>query len=126
MGFLAENLVLRGEAGAALEQVERALSRAESIGGPGVYEPMLARIRGSAYLVRGDLVEAKDTFDRALLTAREAGADFEVLMILRARLALAERQGEPLSSQDEAKADSIAEGLGILSIPSPTTISTNG
>ena len=124
IGFLAEDLVLRGEAEAALEHVERALSRAESIGGPGVYEPMLARIRGSAYLVRGDLVEARDTFDRALVTAREAGADFEVFMIVRARLALAGRLGESSSSQDEAEADSIAERLGIVSIPSLSTIST--
>jgi hypothetical protein len=85
---------------------------------------MLARIRGSIFLVRGDLVEARDIFDRALLTAQEAGASFEVLMILRARRALAERQGDPSSSQDEAEAEAIAKGLGIVSIPSPMTIST--
>ena len=86
---------------------------------------MLARVRGSAYLVRGDLDAAREAFDLALGTARDAGADFEVLLILRARHALAERLGEPPSAEEEAEARSIAEGLGIESIPSPSTISTN-
>ena len=125
LGFLAEDLVLRGDGDGALGTLERALAQAGSIGGPGVYEPMLARVRGSAYLVRGDLDEAREAFDLALGTARDAGADFEVFLILRARQALAERLGEPPSAEEEAEARSIAEGLGIESIPSPSTISTN-
>ena len=125
LGFLAEDLVLRGDGDEALATLDRAISQAESIGGPGVYEPMLARIRGSAHLARGDLDEARRAFDRALETARGAGAEFEVLLILRARAALAERLGEEPSSEEDAEARSIAEGLGIESIPSPSTISTN-
>jgi class 3 adenylate cyclase/tetratricopeptide (TPR) repeat protein len=125
LGFLAEDLVLRGDGDAALATLDRALSAAESIGGPGIYEPMLARIRGSALLVRGDLGEAKRAFDAALVTSREASAEFEVLLILRARHELAERLGEGPSAEEETEAGSIAEGLRIVSIPSPSTISTN-
>jgi class 3 adenylate cyclase/tetratricopeptide (TPR) repeat protein len=125
LGFLAEDLVLRGDGDAALATLDRAFSAAESIGGPGIYEPMLARIRGSALLVRGDLEAAREAFDAGLVTSREAGAEFEVLLILRARLELAERLGELSSPEEEIEARSIAEGLGIYSIPSPSTISTN-
>ena len=76
-------------------------------------------------MARGDLDGARGAFDAALVTARDASADFEVLLILRARIALAERLGEEPSSHDEAEARAIAEGLGIDSIPSPSTISTN-
>ena len=103
LGFLAEDLVLRGDGDGALATLDRALALAGSIGGPGVYEPMLARVRGSAHLVRGDLDQAREAFDLALGTARDAGADFEVLLILRARHALAERLGEPRSADEDAE-----------------------
>jgi tetratricopeptide (TPR) repeat protein len=125
LGFLAEDLVLRGDGDGALDTLDRARSVAESIGGAGVYEPMLARIRGSAHAVRGDLEEAREAFDAALIASRDAGADFEVLLILHGRIALAERLGDEPSSVDETEARSIAEGLGIESIPSPSTDSTN-
>src|SRR6185503_15002351 len=115
MGFVAEDLVLRDDGDGALATLDRAHALAQSIGGAGVYEPMLARIRGSALMARGDLDGAREAFDAALVTARDASADFEVLLVLRARIALAERLGEEPSSQDQAEARAIAEGLGIES-----------
>ena len=68
--------------------------RGGSIGGPGVYEPMLARVRGSAFLVRGDLDEAREAFDARARHARGTPApSSRCSSILRARLALAEAPG---------------------------------
>ena len=120
LGFIAEDQVRRGDADAALASVEQAHDRAASIGGAGVYEPMLLRVRGEAYLLRGDLDQATEAFEEALAAARRTGTDFEVLQVLLGRHALAELRGDPSSSADGTEADSIAERLGIVSASDAT------
>ena len=115
-GFLAEDLARQGDAEAAEEQVARADQRAGPIGGPGVYEPLLERVRGCACLLRRDVAGANEAFDRSLSAARTAGSEFEVLLTLDARRMLRQRCGEESSAIEDAEASSIADRLGVVSI----------
>jgi ATP/maltotriose-dependent transcriptional regulator MalT len=124
LGFLAEDLVLQGDADGALATLERARSQADLIGGAGVYEPLLDRVKGCAHLIRGELDEATDAVGRGLAAARSAESGFELLMLLRLKRAIAHRRGDVRSEADEAEVRSIAEGLGIVSIPEPLVLST--
>ncbi|MGA9162750.1 MAG: tetratricopeptide repeat protein, partial [Actinomycetota bacterium] len=116
-GFVAEDLVRHGAAEEALEHVAIAEATAKGVGGPGIYEPLLERVRGCAYLLRSDMERAEEAFDESLATARAAGSEFEVLLTLQARGALSDVRGEERSAIEEAEASSIAERLGIASIP---------
>jgi hypothetical protein len=113
IGFLAEDLVRQGDPEAALELVARADERAGSIGGPGVYEPLLERVRGCAHLLRNDPGGAREALDRSLSSARGAGSEFEVLLTLHARRSLRERSDGP-SAIEDAEASSIADRLGVV------------
>lgn len=117
IGFLAEDLLRQGRATAALERVAEAESRAEAVGGPGVYEPLIERVRGSASLLLGDLDGAEDAIGRSLAAARGAGAEFEVLLTIDAARSLMRARGAEMSAIEEAEASSIAERLGIVAIP---------
>ena len=115
-GFLAEDLVRQGDAEASEEQVARADERAGPIGGPGVYQPLLERVRGCASLLRNDPSGAEAPFDRSLSSARATGSEFEVLLTLHARRTLRQRCGEKPSAIEDAEASSIANRLGVVSI----------
>ena len=115
LGFVAEDLVRKGDAAAALEQVERARSEAAPIGGPGVYEPLLARVEGWARLELGELDEAERIFRTALESDRSMISEFEVLMVIRGLRELATRRGEEPSATDAAEDEAIADRLGIVS-----------
>jgi class 3 adenylate cyclase/tetratricopeptide (TPR) repeat protein len=121
LGFVAEDMIRQGFAEGALEHVERAQARAAPVGGAGVYEPMLLRVRGEAGLLLGELDRAGIAFDDALAAARRTGNDFETLQVLRARQTLRERRGESPSAPEEGEADTIAERLGIVSAPDALT-----
>ena len=117
MGFLAEDMVRRGDADGALEELRRAQTRAVPLGGAGVYEPLVERVKGQAHLLRCDVEEAAESLDRSLEAARAAGSGFEILLTLDGMRALAEALGERPSAADVAEAESIADALGIVSIP---------
>ena len=118
IGFLAEDMVRRGDADAALDHLARAEARAKLLGGPGIYEPLLERVRGCALLLRSELDQAVQAFERSLAAARAAGSEFEVLLTLDAMSALSQARGEKRSATEEAEATSIADRLGIVSVPS--------
>jgi hypothetical protein len=84
---------------------------------------LLDRLRGEARLIRGDLEEAAAAFGAGLVAAREAGSEFDVLLLLRAEDALRERRGESSSPSGNAEADTIAERLGIVSAPATASSS---
>jgi tetratricopeptide (TPR) repeat protein len=117
IGFIAEDQVRQGEADAALDHVERAESRAKLVGGPGVYEPLLERVRGCASLLRGELAPADEALAKSLTAGRAAGAEFEILLTLEANRALSEVRREKTPAIEEAEASSIADRLGIVTIP---------
>jgi tetratricopeptide (TPR) repeat protein len=131
MGFLAEDLVRRGEPEAALSHIARAEARAQSVGGPGVHEPMLERVRGCAHLLSGRLADAQRALDGSLAAARASGSGFEVLLTLDAKRALAERCGVERPPMEEAEASSIGDRLGVVSVPpmvsgTPASVSRPG
>jgi class 3 adenylate cyclase/tetratricopeptide (TPR) repeat protein len=117
LGLLAEDLVRIGDAEGALAHLDRADTRASTVGGAGVYEPLLERVRGCAHLVRGELEDADKALDRSLDAARSSGSEFEVLLSLSARGVLAHVRGEGPAPEDVAETESIAERLGIDSVP---------
>ena len=118
LGLLGEDRVRVGDAEGALSYLDRAQARASSVGGAGVYEPLLERVRGCARLVRGELEDADQALDRSLAAARSAGSEFEVLLSLAARGALSRARGEAPTDADMTETESIAERLGIDSVPS--------
>ena len=114
LGFVAEDLVRKGEAAEGLQQVERARKQAAAIGGPGVYEPLLARVEGWARLELGELEEAERILSAALESDRSMISEFEVLMVIEGLQKLAQRRGESRSAADAAEAEAIADRLGIV------------
>jgi class 3 adenylate cyclase/tetratricopeptide (TPR) repeat protein len=117
IGFIAEDQVRQGEADAALDHVARAESRARFVGGPGVFEPLLERVRGCASLLRGELRPAEGALAKSLSAGRASGAEFEILLTLEANRALSEVHREKTPAIEEAEASSIADRLGIVTIP---------
>jgi class 3 adenylate cyclase/tetratricopeptide (TPR) repeat protein len=116
-GILAEDLVRRGEAADALDRLAPLGDHAVSMGGAGVYVPLLERVTGLARLSLGDLPAAGTALERSLATSREAGSEYEILLTLEARRLLALARGEEPSATERAEADSIRDRLGIVAIP---------
>ena len=123
--MLSEGMVSRGEAEAALELLAPLEDQTASIGGAGVYEPLVQRIFGLAQLELGDLAAADAALVRSLVSSREAGSDFEVLLTLEATRLLALARGEAPASGEQAEARSIRDRLGIVAIPAmvPASVS---
>jgi class 3 adenylate cyclase/tetratricopeptide (TPR) repeat protein len=115
--MLAEDLVGRGEPKAALERLAPLEEQASSIGGAGVYEPLLRRIEGLALLALGDLEAAEASLEKSLASSRDAGSEFEVLLALEARRLLAVARGDEAPASEDAEASSIRGRLGIVQIP---------
>jgi hypothetical protein len=63
------------------------------------------------------LEDADKALDRSLVAARSSGSEFEVLLSLSARGLLAHVRGEAPAPNDVAETESIAERLGIDSVP---------
>jgi class 3 adenylate cyclase/tetratricopeptide (TPR) repeat protein len=116
-GVLAEDLVRRGEPEDALVRIASMEAQAASIGGAGVYEPLLQRVAGLAHLALGDLAAAAVELERSLATSREAGSEFEVLLTLEATRLLNRVRGAEASASEDAEASSIRDRLGIVQIP---------
>jgi class 3 adenylate cyclase/tetratricopeptide (TPR) repeat protein len=117
LGLLGEDRVRVGDAEGAFAHLERAQTLASNVGGAGVYEPLLERVRGCAHLVLGELEDADKALDRSLVAARSAGSEFEVMLSLSARIVLAHMRANPPVPEDLAETESIAERLGIDSVP---------
>jgi class 3 adenylate cyclase/tetratricopeptide (TPR) repeat protein len=117
LGLLGEDRVRVGDAEGAFAHLERAQSLASNVGGAGVYEPLLERVRGCAHLVLGELEDADKALDRSLDAARSAGSEFEVMLSLSAQIVLAHVRADPPLPEDLAETESIAERLGIDSVP---------
>ena len=116
-GMLAEDLMRRGEAEAALGRLVPLEEQAASIGGAGVYEPLVERVAGLARLALGDLPAAEAALERSLSSSREVGSDFEVLLTLEAKRLLALARGQQPPSGEQAEVESIRDRLGIVAVP---------
>lgn len=116
-GMLAEDLMRRGEAEAALGRLAPLEEQAASIGGAGVYEPLVERVAGLARLALGDLPAAEAALERSLSSSREVGSDFEILLTLEAKRLLALARGQQPPSGEQAEVESIRDRLGIVAVP---------
>ena len=105
---IAECNVFLGNADAALELAERALSRAASTNAVAPVAPLLERVRGEALLQRGDVDGARHAFAASLAAgrtpprslrgrARAAGAD-PARPVRRRRAVSGRGRGEPVAA----------------------------
>jgi tetratricopeptide (TPR) repeat protein len=106
----AECLVFEGRHREAAELAAAALERSEGLGRRGTLGPLLERLVGYALHQDRQPVEARPHFEESLRLAREAGADYDVALTLRA---LADTGGG-----DRKEADEIFTRLGIVAAPS--------
>jgi class 3 adenylate cyclase/tetratricopeptide (TPR) repeat protein len=116
IGLMAEDLARHGEAAAARERCADAARRAVLIGGPGVHESLLERVRGFALMQLGELDDAGRVLDRSLGKARESGLTYEVALtsLVRADLGRIRNDGSDLEANAEAA--EILGRLGVVSV----------
>ena len=116
IGLMAEDLARHGEAAAARERCADAARRAVLIGGPGVHESLLERVRGFALMQLGELDDAGRVLDRSLGKARESGLSYEVALtsLVRADLGRIRNDGSDLEANAEAA--EILGRLGVVSV----------
>ncbi|HZR93488.1 MAG TPA: adenylate/guanylate cyclase domain-containing protein [Gaiellaceae bacterium] len=110
---IADSLVLRGEAEAALHVAEAALERAAASDGLFVLLAALERSRGCALFLLGRLDEAAEALATSLAEARSKGAAYEVALTLDALAALRARTGEPAGDLARER-DGIFSRLGVV------------
>jgi hypothetical protein len=113
--FIAESMVLAGDAERALELLERTIAGARSGGEIGILGPPLYRSLGCARAQMGDLAGARVALDESLTLAREQAQSYEVGLTLGAlsRLGGDESETGPLG----AEATEILAGLGVEVVP---------
>jgi len=110
--WTAECLLFQGRAAEALSMLDDALDRAGELSGAGASTPMLHRLRGSALIQLGELLEAEEALNEGLGVARIRHAAYEVALTLRAINRLAEANGDAASSDLENESRTILQGLG--------------
>src|SRR6185312_15397777 len=104
-----ECLVLEGRPGEALELVEQAVARAGELGRLATLGAPLERSLGYAIHQSGRAAEARPHFEESLRLGREARAEYQVALTLRA---LAETSGGSTSESEE-----LLERLGVVATP---------
>lgn len=108
----AEAHVLAGEHREALERARAALESADRIAAPRGMYGVIERLIGYALVQARRKDEARPHFERSLAVAREAGADFEVALTLKAMA------DTGLAGADAAaEAQAILDRLGVVSVP---------
>ncbi len=114
---LAECLLLRGDADAALALATNALTRALTTPGASISIPTLRRVRGTAFLLAGRLAEAHPALAEAEREARSQKSDYELALTLDALAEAKRRTGRP-AEDVERERDRIFERLGVVQPPS--------
>lgn len=115
-GWIAECLMLQGDAEAALAFATEVLERSRSLKGVFDVIALLNRVRGSALLQLGGLEEAEEALDAAVDEARERNATYELALSLDALATLAGVTGDGASDLERER-DAILERLGVVGIP---------
>ena len=110
-----EALVSSGRAEDALAGVAETLMRIASIGGESVAIPLLERVRAIACAQLSRYDEATVALDVSLQSARERGADLDVVLALTTMERLARLRGEEPEPREEAR--TILTRLGVIALP---------
>lgn len=122
---IVECLVFAGSSAEALALAQDALQRAEQIVGVSVAAAHLHRLRGWAYMQKGELEPARAALEESLRQARveeenyaNRNSDYEIALTLGALVRLYELTGEDAKSASSERA-AILEGLGVVHVPEP-------
>jgi len=114
---LAENLVYQGRAVDAAEQLARAGSTADDLGGEPVQVTRLHLLRGYASAQSGDLTTARLRFEESLQGARRRDATYEIALALEALCRLGRLEGRRDWREELEECWSIFDRLGVVSLP---------
>ncbi len=112
-----------GDADAALELAERALSRAASSNAVARVAPLLERVRGEALLQRGDVDGARHAFAASLAAGRTRHDRFEVALALLALIRLDQFEGAEPSPDVVGESRSLLASLKVRSVPNVPSLS---
>jgi class 3 adenylate cyclase/tetratricopeptide (TPR) repeat protein len=116
--FIAESMVLAGDAARALDLVERTIAGARSGDEIGILGPPLYRCLGYARAQTGDYDGARTALDESLALAREQAQNYEVGLTLVALSRLGGDESE--CARLGAEATAILAGLGVEAVPEVT------
>jgi tetratricopeptide (TPR) repeat protein len=114
---IAECLVFRGDAEAALRTIEESEAR-HSRAGSTVQGALLHRVRGYALAQLGRLDDARHAFDQSVSVGRTHNAEYEVALTLRALSQLARIEGSRAAAL-EAESAVILDRLGVVAVTDP-------
>ncbi|HSM01819.1 MAG TPA: adenylate/guanylate cyclase domain-containing protein [Acidimicrobiia bacterium] len=114
---IAENLVYQGRAVEALGRIEAARASAVEIGGEPVQIARLDLLAGYTATQRGDLVAAREAFEKSLTGARNRSASYEIALALEALARLDRLEGRPDWRDGLEECRTIYDRLGVISVP---------
>ena len=119
---LAEALALAGRSDEAESVAVETLARVHREAETSVLAVQLERTLGWCSLLRGETATADRHFGTSVVQARALGADFEVALTFRARMALP-ASGDTADAaarvQEEQEAAAILAGLGVIGVAEP-------
>ncbi len=110
--WIAECMIREGEAADALTLLDHAL-RAETARGSTSFVARLHRARGYALLALADYADAVGEFERAVASARERAAPYEVALGLEGLAASQRAAGVPVDPSSEAERAEVFTRLGV-------------
>ncbi len=113
--FIAESMVLVGDAVRAVDLVEGTIAGARSGDELGILGPPLYRCLGYARAQLGDHVAARAAFEESLSLGRDQAQSYEVGLTLLALSRIAD--GDSDTATLGAEASEILEGLGVVEVP---------
>src|SRR6185436_18744402 len=114
---VAECLLLRRDAEAALDRARAAVVRGSAAGEGAMIMPLLMRTQGYALAQLGEPDGAAKAFEKSLQDARARNDDYEVALTLIALGRLAEISGNEVASELLAEGGAILERLGVIAVP---------
>jgi class 3 adenylate cyclase/tetratricopeptide (TPR) repeat protein len=114
---VAECLLLKRDAGSALERARAAIVRGSAASEGAMIMPLLVRTQGYALAQLGELDGAAKAFEKSIQNARARDDDYEVALSTIALGRLAELTGDAVAGELLAEGGAILERLGIIAVP---------
>jgi class 3 adenylate cyclase/tetratricopeptide (TPR) repeat protein len=111
-----EAALLAHEPERALELSVDALAREAASGGAALHGAALRRVRGEAYLLLGELDQARAELELSLAVARANSADYEVALTLAVLARVARMEDRQLGAEAAEESRVILERLGVRAV----------
>jgi class 3 adenylate cyclase/tetratricopeptide (TPR) repeat protein len=116
LAFQAEDALRREAPEEAAMLVDRARVVAAGVGGPGIHEPLVERVRGHALSSLGDHEGARAAIEKSLAAAASTGSDYERALTLLTRGTIDAEAGGPAGRE----AREILSRLGVVDVAAVT------